>query len=186
MDEADQSPEELEAHFAEDGPVAASREWLSTIFERNDLLAAWRKTDLELRQVLVQAWIWANRSHPLIVGLDRENLASELARSEPSHPLWRFFEESQLREFKEVWGELNLDRLGAASRPRPIAPDYELVIWLDTKGDVLHIEQPPFEEDALVLLMRSTPEGWLVAGLGSEEVPEPGWPPKQPKPPLAA
>jgi hypothetical protein len=176
MDE--QTPEELDAQYGDAGPVAAGTEWFSAILEQQSLRAAWPKTDPVLRLVMVQAWIWANRWHPLLRGLDRNELAAKLASEEPTHPLWSHFEAVQLREFHETWEGFNLRDWGASSRPRPIAPDYEIVLWIETGGEVLRFEEATLVENAIILLMHSTPRGWIVAAAGSETPPVPGWPPQ--------
>jgi hypothetical protein len=51
------------------------------------------------------------------------------------------------------------------------------VTFFDTGGETLLFDEPIFIEGGILLLLRTTSQGWLVAGFG-EEPPEPGWPPR--------
>jgi hypothetical protein len=176
MEDLPQSQEELDAHFGPSGPVTAAADWLYLVTS-GDLRQAWPRTDPTLRLVLAQAWLWANRSHVLVRPYDIEEAAPRLAGLTFDHELWPHFEETQVGEFAENFGDYDRSRWGAGSRPRPIPPDYEIVKFFDTDGQVLHFDEPTFIEGGIKLLVRSTPEGWVVAGFG-EEPPVPGWPPE--------
>jgi hypothetical protein len=117
----------------------------------------------QLRLALVRSWIWANRAHPLLAGPNRDELAAALAAEKPFHPLWDAFAQTQLDEFAEKWRDFDRENWGAASRPRPITPDYELVLLVYTGGKEIRVERET-EVEAIALLMRSTPAGWRVAG----------------------
>jgi hypothetical protein len=175
-----QSEEELEAHYGPSGPVAAAVDFLALIAER-DLRAAWPKIDPNLRLCLTQAWLYANRSHPVVANYDGEQVAGALADLSFDHELWLPFEETQLRELREWMGDFHPSTWGAASRPRPIGADTELVKFFPTGGEVLLIETPTLLENGLALLMRRTPDGWLFAATSAVE-PTPGWPPDVPRP----
>jgi hypothetical protein len=174
----DQRDQELAAHFGPDGPVAAAGTWLALVLAGN-LREAWPKTDPNLRVVLAQAWLWANREHPEVTPYERDDAAASLAGLTFDHDLWLPFEETQLGEIRGWAGDFNLKDWGAASHPRLVPPDRELVMFIRTGGEVLTFEEPTFVEGALTMLMRHAPSGWLVAGF-SDEAPEPGWPPKAP------
>jgi hypothetical protein len=141
--------------------------WLKLVY-RDNLLAAWPLTTPELREILVRAWANANRSHPLLDGLDVEDVIKRLAEDPPGHPLWGVFAETQTREIREAVGELT--KLGTASRPRPFPPAYELVLLIDMGG-----EMRIYEEETTILvkwdpLMLQTEDGWLLAGFGAPGV----------------
>jgi hypothetical protein len=66
---------------------------------------------------------------------------------------------------------------GIASNPRPVLPDYELVVFVyDPTGEGF-TWQPGTVVRAQHFLMHTTAEGWRVAGL-EPSVPVPGWPPR--------
>jgi hypothetical protein len=141
VDDEPQSQDELAAHFGEAGPVAAAERWIRLI-QRGDLKGAWPHTDPSFRLVLVQLWLWANRDHPRIAFHDRDEAATALAGVTFEHDLWPEFESTQLEEFEAAWDDFNLEEWGAASRPRPVPPDCELVLFVDTGGKVMMVDRP--------------------------------------------
>jgi hypothetical protein len=179
-DEEHQSQEELDAHYGPDGPVYAATRWIELV-QNGELERAWPLTDARLRLVLVQAWLWANRSHPFVKDLDLDETARALAERAPIHPLWYRFLESQEDEFEEKWSDFDLDYWGAGSRPRIVAPELELLIYVKTEGEPIVFEEATLVDNARQFLMRSTPEGWLVASL-ENVLPKPGWPPTTERP----
>lgn len=175
-DDAFQSEEELAAHYGPDGPVAAALQWLDAIFH-DDLRAAWAKTEPNLRLVLAQAFLWANRTHPHTSGYDLDEGAAALAGLSFDHDLWPSFEATQLREFHEAFDAFFSEPYGAASRPRPVGLDFEIVKFVRTESDEPEFVVGPTLVEAQVFLLRATSDGWLVAGQGVDAPPEPGWPP---------
>jgi hypothetical protein len=167
------------AHYGPGGPVEAIHRWSDLVLVDGNLRAAWPLMDERLRLVTVQAWLWANRAHPAVTPFDRDEVADSLAGLAFDHELWPTFEQTQLDEFRDEWRDFNHSDWGAASRPRPIAPDLELVLFIRTGGEALMVETPT-EMPALPFLMRSTPTGWLIAAF-SDQLPEPGWPPSAPR-----
>jgi hypothetical protein len=164
---------EAALHFSEGGPVAAAQEWLERA-NAGDFGGLWGMTDPNLRLVIAQDWIWANRTHPDFESRDIDELARGLAFDVPSGDLAESFTEIQLGKFQDI-GYV-ADDWGVASRPRLIAPDYELVLFIDTEGEVLVINKPTFLETDLSLLMHSVEGRWLVGGF-TDQIPRPGWPP---------
>jgi hypothetical protein len=149
-----QTSEELQSHYGPGGPVAAAHAFTTAVFERRDLREAWRLVDPDFRLVLAQAWLWANRTHPIVLPHDREEAAEALAEAQPSHELWDAFEATQLDELDENYPDFDHTTWGAARRPRPVAPDMEIVLSLDTGGEVITVETPTLVERGLMLLMR--------------------------------
>jgi hypothetical protein len=161
------------------GPVAAATNWLGAVYRENDLRAAWRLTDPDLRLVLAQAWLWANRQRTILANAEPDDLkaeAAELARVNSSSPYWRAFSETQLLEFRQL--EFDFDTWGFASAPRLIAPDYELLLLTECGADGVLMAEPT-QVLAHRYLMHHTTEGWLVAGFGPAPI-SPGWPPVRP------
>ncbi len=172
-----QTPEELAAHYGKDGAVAAAGSWLATYLDLG-LGAVWVRTDPSLRLVMAQGWLWANRSHPEIVGQDLDELAARIVEAAPADGWPRVvlsYLDAELRGQMAPW--LLDGRYGAASRPRPIATGYELVVLLEC-GDEPRVFTELTQEYAELFVMRQTPHGWLLAGFGDERVPTPGWPPR--------
>ena len=74
------------------------------------------------------------------------------------------FAGTQMREFAEAFGGYDPETWGAASRPRPISLEHELVLFVDTGGEVVVYEEPALVETVASLLMRRVGERWVVAG----------------------
>lgn len=168
---APQSPEELQAFFAEGGPADTANRWLQTVIIEGDLRSAWADTTTSLRRLLVDAWLKANREHPLLVerdlGADLESLSGD---SPFSHDLWEPFVATQVREFRETWSDFaeRPDDFGTASRPRPVPPDGELIMLLNTHGEALQFSTTTLVSDALCVLLRHEGESWKVDALGAD------------------
>lgn len=166
--------EAMNAHFGPDGPVAAAQNCISLV-HRGRMRELWEELEPNLRLVLAQAWIFANRDHPKIAGLDRDQLASELAKPRPKHKLTRDFFATQLAESRDAYRVYNEDTWGAAERPRRFGIDYELVILMETGGDGIEW-QPDMSLPALTFLLRRILGRWRIANF-KPEFPIPGWPP---------
>jgi hypothetical protein len=172
-----QTPEELAAHYGHGGPVEMANAYMYGILELGDYAAVWPLCDDNLRLVAAQSWLWANREHPVVARYDRDAAAAGLANDGPAHPLWEAFAVTTLDEHREAWAGVNLTTIGAASRPRPIGTDLELLIFLDTGGEAIVVQEPTLIDNAILFIMRSTPTGWRVAAIG-DRLYEPGWPPE--------
>jgi hypothetical protein len=166
--------EAMSAHFGPDGPVAAAQNCLSLV-RRGRMRELWEELEPNLRLVLAQAWIFANRDHPRIAGLDRDELASELAKPRPRHRLIRDFFATQLDEFRHSYRAYNEETWGAAERPRRFGMDTELVILMETGGDRIDW-QPDMSLPAFPFLLRRILGRWRISNF-RPEFPIPGWPP---------
>jgi tetratricopeptide (TPR) repeat protein len=166
--------EAMNAHFGPDGPVAAAQNFISLV-RKGRMKELWAELDPNLRLVSAQAWIFANRDHPKIAGLDRDQLASELAKPRPKHKLTRDFFATQLAEYRHGYRAYNDETWGAAERPRRFGIDYELVILMETGGDGIDW-QPDMSLPALTFLLRRMLGRWRIANF-KPEFPIPGWPP---------
>jgi len=183
-----QTPEELAMHYGPAGPVMATTAFLWAISER-DATGAWPLLDGNLRLVLIQAWLWANREWSELQGRGLEDVAAELIQGPtPDSTLWNAFWSTTAQEFADGYRDplelFAVDRLGAASRPRLRGIDLELIIWvpIPSVDQPLHFDTGPvLIEGALPLLVRHTGDGWRIAGFGDEPPYEPGWPPVNPR-----
>ena len=176
MDDDFQSAEELAAHYGPEGPVVAASSWLREVLKDN-LIAAWTKTDPNLRLVLAQAFLWANRHHPAVLGYDLDEAAESLAGLTFDHDLWPEFETTQLREFHAAFDDFFSGPYGVASRPRPVGTGMEIVKFVQTPSDQPTVVTEPTAVVGHTFLLRATSGGWLMAGQGVDTPPEPGWPP---------
>lgn len=172
----EQSAEELAAHYGPGGPVAAAFQWLELVLVAGDFRAAWERMDANLRLCRAQAWLWNNRTHPLFAPLDPlEQIAPLLVDGGPP-ALWDDFAAVELEQLQAAWMSKYERELGAASRPRPIGVDLEIVVLIPTDGTVTRFETTTLVDDALEFIVRNVEGRWLIAAYG-DQLPEPGWPP---------
>lgn len=171
-DEDMQTPAELAAHYGPGSPTEAAFRWAKAI-EDGDLGAAWPYTDENLRLVIAQNWVWRHRAGEELAACDIEDVVRRLASDPLADPLWSHFAADQLHELRS--DGFDLGTWGAASRPRPIAVDYEVVIFVESGADVVQFEEPA-RLPAFRMLMHATPQGWKVAGFG-ERPAVASWPP---------
>jgi hypothetical protein len=172
--------EAMNSHLGPGGPVMAAQDWLASV-RRGRMRKLWEEIDPNLRLVLAQAWIFANRDHPNLAGLDRDKLAAELAKIRPRHKLVRAFFATQLAEIQDAYRAYDNETWGAAERPRRFGVDHELVILMETGGDIIEW-QPGMRLPAIPILLRRVLGRWRIANF-SAEMPIPGWPPtSQPLP----
>jgi hypothetical protein len=132
--------------------------------------------DTNLQRCRAQAWLWNNRTHPDVAGY-LDELLDEFMADSPDDPLWDEFAKIELDQLIGSWQRLWDRELGAASHPRPISPDLELVILVPTDGNRLVFEGDTLVPDALPFTVRTTSDGLRIAAYG-DFVPEPGWPPR--------
>jgi hypothetical protein len=138
--------------FEPSGPIAIASGWLNAILEEDKLERAWALTHPAFRRKAVRAWIAANRGHVLVMTRDLADLEEALVKVAFDDPLWDAYAETQLREFREAWQDIDMSRRGWAGDPRPIGPNRELVLLVDIDDpnivdkDDRHI----VEEEALI------------------------------------
>lgn len=163
-------------HLAPDGPVAFTYWWLHSVIVQRDYLAAWQRCTFEFRLARAQAWIYNNATWPDIAERQRDELAAELVAAETLDLMWAAFARTELDQMHEAWSSYAAGGWGAATRPRPIDLDHEVVLLLDTAGEEVVFEQETLLTDAKVFTVRSTLGGWQMAAFG-DRLPVPGWPP---------
>lgn len=171
------------AAFGTASAATAALAWVQAI-RQDRFESVWAAMTDDFRLVCVQDWIMSNpsvMSAPQVAGT-RDELAAELAGVSPTHPLWVYAKRVSERTVRSATTDVVGDReLGSASRPRPIAPDLELIRLipldqLDVDEDGVHLWQPGQAVENVTLLLQQSPDGWRVAGAG-DRLPRPGWPP---------
>jgi len=171
-----QNPDALANHFA--GPVAVVTDFVSAILDDADYGRAWQLVDANWRLCRAQAWLWNNRSHPLVSPFDRASVARALSEIRPTHELWPSFAATELEQFAEIWSDPDLRTYGAASATRKV-PDGEIVLLVDLSehpdGAMAHAPTPVF---GVSFLVHTEDGAWRIANLVGDHLPEPGWPPE--------
>lgn len=148
----DQTEAEIQAHI--DGPVQAAWEWLLAVVDDRDFETAWNLTAPELRRARAHAWLTANPA-------EEQNLEQLVGGTAPE-PLRSRFAAAELRAYAESFGHLDTSQMGAASRPRVIGPDAELVV-LAQLGQESKVFTEPTLVHGLTFLMHLVQGRWLVA-----------------------
>lgn len=148
----DQSEAEIQAHI--DGPVQAAWEWLLAVVDNQDFETAWDLTAPELRRTRAHAWLSANPAE--------EQNVEQLVQGIAPEPLRSRFAAAELSAYAESFGHLDTSQMGAASRPRVIGPDAELVV-LAQMGQEPKVFTEPTLVHSLTFLMHLVRGRWLVA-----------------------
>ncbi len=166
---------EFDAHYGEQGPVAAAHAWLLCLREGR-MRKAWKRLDRNIRLALAQDWIITNRSHPEVRRHNRDALANALAERVPKHPLAESMVTGRLEAaLHNHFSDWDPDTWGAAGTPRRIGLDHEVVVMAPADGDVLVIDEETRPQ--IGLLLRRVGSEWRVANFVPAYV-IPGWPPR--------
>jgi hypothetical protein len=120
-------------------------------------------TDPEYRRWRAETWVAANANHMSLLSRDPAALVAALAAAPSRSALWQDFADTEVRQFRAAWSRVDTEKWGWASRPRPHAPGYELVVFTPTDGVARRIEETTLIA-GLQLVMHHTRDGWLVAG----------------------
>ena len=164
MDYEPQTPEELDAHFGPEGPVAVAQLFFEALYRDRSLRTAYQFMTPELRRDRTDAWVELNAAHPELATLDREALAERLAEAEPDDPLWPAFEDSSLQDFAAAYASIDLDSHGYASRPRPLGVAQELVLLVKQDRNTPRVFDQPTLISGAQFVLEHRDGRWLVAG----------------------
>ena len=165
------------------GPGPFVWEFARWTLDDRDLRSAWLAVDDTLRLAMAQRFLYGMLGPQTIADADKRSLAQEdaeaLARAEFDHPLWPAFEQAWSDELDRTWpGGIDIDQWAYTTAPRPIGPDLEHAIIMDTGGRAIELAPgEAFHGKTVNFLVRRTAEGWKVAST-STQLPEPGWPPE--------
>lgn len=163
-------PHEIAEVLMQHGVTKAGYAFVSALVSGN-LAEAWPMMHTQMRLAWVQLWQHDNRAAMESAGYDLPDMATTLAGLDgPTHPLWEVFARVMLRNLTR-WGIG--DGYGLGSRPRPVAPNLELLHIHQGPG----IIQPGESAQVVPLLMFLEEDRWLAMALGSEKPPVPGYPP---------
>ena len=154
-------------------------DWIGLLLA-GDMATAWERLDDEFRLAIVQGFIVRMQGLPPEQDLDE--LANELAVERPDHRLWLRLRTSIHEELMNALPGIADEPLHAGQRPRPLAPDLELVrlfpeseLQQDPATGRLFFGQNQWAR-VYSVIMRQTSDGWRVGGIG-EHLLSPGWPP---------
>lgn len=169
----DLTPEQLEdaAHAA---VCNAGFAFTQALWGAQSLTKAWPLMDPVLRRCLAQAWLNGQQEHARGLGMDPDDIVEAFTAERPEHPLWCVFEELQLPDLL-AW-KPGAHEWGVTARHIVLGLDVELIYMLPrpAEGDMV--------DDLSVFLplvmSYDRAAGWRVLNFFSEQLPEPGWPPR--------
>jgi hypothetical protein len=143
------------------GPILVASRWVDAVLKDGDLASVWPLAHPDLRLKMTNAWVTANMSHLALHGRDPDHLASSLAERTPTDPLWPAFAETQIREFRQVWSDVDYDTWGWGTDPRPLSPGRELALMFDVGGEY-GVQKETAECRAIGIALEHSDAGWLV------------------------
>ncbi|NCD18865.1 MAG: hypothetical protein EOL89_02610 [Actinobacteria bacterium] len=107
-----------------------------------------------------------------------EGLAKSLHERRQPAELWAELVREEGLQFSEAWANLDPAHLGAASRRRRIARDYDVVVLVGLPtGDGYFVTSATMVPNSFTFLMHRCEGDWLVANHVGIAPPAPGWPP---------
>jgi hypothetical protein len=127
---------------------------------------------------MLQSWLWDVRNDLSVDSAGLQDVAESLLDRQDPTEVWQAFVMNQARSFSAILAPLDLEKLGAASRRRRIARDYDLVILApvaDTDG--YFVSAATALPDAMTFVVHHIDGRWLVAHHAGTAPPQPGWPP---------
>ena len=134
--------------------------------------------DENWRMCRIQSWLWNNRGHFGSDITELQRLAESLLNDHEPKEFWEEFVASEARSFAEAWAPLDPDKLGAASRRRRIAWNYDLVILAPIgESGGYFVTTATAIPNAITFVMHHVDGDWLVANHVGTAPPKPGWPP---------
>jgi hypothetical protein len=165
------------SRFEDDGQVGVAFRFLHAMRDGRvtDGLAL---ADENWRLCRIQAWLWNNRDDLSKETTQLDQLAASLVSDQQPPHIWQAFLNSEAEQFGEAWHSIDPAALGAASRRRRIARDYDLVILAPTgKSGGYFVTEATALSDAMTFVMHRTEEGWRVSSHTGSAPPAPGLPP---------
>lgn len=155
--------------------VGAVNAWTEAV-EAGDFDDMWQVMDSTWRLANAQLWVWMNREHRALEGLDRDQLALELSAPESTHGFRAEFERGRVASYREALPDWWADR-ALATRERPVGTDLENVVYMPPEhvpegGVVTEVDVVR----SMVFVVRHVSGDPFVAGLDYHP-PIPGWPP---------
>lgn len=134
--------------------------------------------DENWRLCRTQSWLWNNRDQFGSDVTELQQLADSLLNDHKPKEVWEEFVLTEAHSFVLAWGSLSPDRLGAASRRRRVARDYDIVILAPVgESGGYFVTAATALPNALTFLMHHINGRWFVANHVGNAPPQPGWPP---------
>lgn len=167
---SEQERQVVDLMLTPEGPHAWARLWVECMLDRRDLPHAWMITTEGFRRKLAQAFaldalkIQRQRFPRYIV----DEIIHGLTNARPS-PYWdefcRMLPEAMAASLPGLHGDLSV-----STKPRPVAPGLELVVFVDTDGESISLPDGVIDAGRhhRLLMQRHADDVWLVANINRE------------------
>ena len=166
------------AMFADDGQIGVAFRFIALMREAKyeDALSL---ADAKWSLCRIQSRLWNMHAEGTFERHELQSLAASLHEKREPSDLWEGFVQAEGEQFAEAWHELDPSNLGAASRRRRVARDYDLVVLapLGAATSGYYVQAATMLPNAVVFLMHRVNGRWLVANHVGWSPPTPGWPP---------
>lgn len=158
-------------------PHVVAQRFVDAVWGRRALAEAFRWASPELAGCVAQSWL-GTTGRRWAVGSDRDAVAARLAAADTAHPLWPRFAVAALDVLAERGDLADRDRWRWGSHTRVAGLDLEVLHLYDETQLVDGVVPLGGARGVVFLVQLRADRGWVVANLGSEELPVPGWPPR--------
>lgn len=164
--------------FVEDGQVGVALRFIG-LMRGSKYEEALALADSNWRLCRIQARLWNMHQEGALTRDALSQLAESLhTRREPDE-FWKGYIAAEAEQIAEAWRELDPSNLGAASRRRRMARNYDLVVLapLGASAEGYFVTEATMIPTAVVFLMHKVDGSWLVSNHVGTAPPTPGWPP---------
>jgi hypothetical protein len=168
------SDDEFEAMVANAPARKAALDFATAHWVERDMRATWRLTHPTLRRCWTQAWLMPNLDTARGEEYDPDEIVEAFAEDEVDHPLWEPFARAAERRAtlpasQATWG--------VNANPVVVAPDVLLVRYLPVPDSGV-IQPGELYASVPLVVQYEEGAGWRLLNFVSEQIPEPGWPPR--------
>ncbi|MGH3441411.1 MAG: WhiB family transcriptional regulator [Nitriliruptorales bacterium] len=154
--------------FVIPGAVAASTVWVKAVTV-GDFDAFWSLMTYNFRLVTAQMTVWRNRD-ATDEWYEPDDIARRLALLKSDHPFRPEFERVNVEAFlKYLPDGFDLATWGFGSHRRAAPGGGEIVLWMETGGEMLTIDEETIVTDAHIHALRVEDGDWKVAAVDYHE-----------------
>jgi hypothetical protein len=152
-----------------EGPHAWARLWVECMLDNRDLPNAWLITTEGFRRLLTRAYVVdALKLHELFPAYIVDQVIEGLVAGRLS-PYWEGLCEMVPIAVASSLDGLHSD-LSVSTKPRPVAPGLELVVFVDTGGESISLPDGEIDKGRhhRLLMQRHADDVWLVANINQD------------------